>query len=280
MHLFNNVEPSDKKPIHFELSSESQDVETEFFSKISKSLPVKRFSQKLTPRKVPISDQDSGVEDEDSSPRPIPSPHPVSQKISKIQPSVPELSLVFDGNFKESNHQSNTLALVNPEHPPLLINHSEHFKPLQPELPDKKHSPEAEAGKPSVEIPNQLTQSTASLKNSKVKQPSICKKGTPILGTTLLNHLLLMCYFLMFLRIFKKSLLEMYKQKSILKDRPHLILGSVLLLHSPTHTILSFHPIIQEDQGNCRYLLHHYHLIVPQMFVTVVSIMVIFNIVQ
>ncbi|XP_063092499.1 SCL-interrupting locus protein isoform X2 [Cavia porcellus] len=187
LHLFNNVEPSDKKPIHFELSSESQDVETEFFSKISKSLPVKRFSQKLTPRKVPISDQDSGVEDEDSSPRPIPSPHPVSQKISKIQPSVPELSLVFDGNFKESNHQSNTLALVNPEHPPLLINHSEHFKPLQPELPDKKHSPEAEAGKPSVEIPNQLTQSTASLKNSKVKQPSICKKGNSHLGNDIVK---------------------------------------------------------------------------------------------
>lgn len=33
---------------------------------------------------MPISDHDSGVEDEDVSPRPIPSPHPVSQKVSLI----------------------------------------------------------------------------------------------------------------------------------------------------------------------------------------------------
>ncbi|KAM6172469.1 SCL-interrupting locus protein isoform 2-T2 [Erethizon dorsatum] len=183
LHLFNNVEPSDKNPIHFELSPESQDAETKFFSKISESLSVKRFSQKLTPGKIAISDRDSGVEDEDFSPRPVPSPHPVSQKISKIQPSVPELSLVFDGNFKESNHLSNTLALMNTENPPLLISHSEHLKPLQPELHDEKHSPQAAAGEPSLKmIPNQLTQSTASLKHCKVKQPPTCKKGNPQFG--------------------------------------------------------------------------------------------------
>ena len=43
-----------------------------------------RSSQKLPPGKMPISDHDSGVEDEDVSPRPIPSPHPVSQKVSLI----------------------------------------------------------------------------------------------------------------------------------------------------------------------------------------------------
>ncbi|XP_023579955.1 SCL-interrupting locus protein [Octodon degus] len=173
LHLFNNVEPSDKNLIHFELSSESQDVENKFFSNISKNLSVKRCSQKLTPGKIPASDPDSGVEDEDFSPRPVPSPHPVSQKISKIQPSVPELSLVFDSNFKESNHLSNTLALMNTEIPP-LINHSEHLKPFQPDLHDEKHNPEAEAGDPLKMIPNQLTQSTAPLKLCKVKQPSSC----------------------------------------------------------------------------------------------------------
>ncbi|XP_010608563.1 SCL-interrupting locus protein isoform X2 [Fukomys damarensis] len=183
LHLFSNVQPSDKNPIRFELSSESQDAETEFFSKISKSLSVKRFSQKLIPGEIPISNPDPGVEDEDFSPRPIPSPHPVSQKISKIQPSVPELSLVFDGNFKESNHLSNTLALVNTENPPLLTSHSEHLKPLQPELHDEKSSPETEA----AQIPNQLTQDTASLKHYKVKQPSTCKKGSSYLGNDIVK---------------------------------------------------------------------------------------------
>lgn len=31
-----------------------------------------------------MNDHDSGVEDEDVSPRPIPSPHPVSQKVSLV----------------------------------------------------------------------------------------------------------------------------------------------------------------------------------------------------
>ncbi|XP_058537179.1 SCL-interrupting locus protein isoform X2 [Ochotona princeps] len=76
LHLFKNVEPSDKNSIHFELSAESQAAETEFFNKVSANLSVKRSSQKSSPGKMPLSDPDSGVEDEDFSPRPIPSPHP------------------------------------------------------------------------------------------------------------------------------------------------------------------------------------------------------------
>lgn len=41
-------------------------------------------SQKLPPGKMPMNDHDSGVEDESVSPRPIPSPHPVSQKVSLV----------------------------------------------------------------------------------------------------------------------------------------------------------------------------------------------------
>nr|XP_029138159.1 SCL-interrupting locus protein [Labrus bergylta] len=50
-----------------------------------------------------VSDQDSGVEDEDLSPRPSPSPHPPAQQSRRVQPSVPELSLLIDSSFS-SNH--------------------------------------------------------------------------------------------------------------------------------------------------------------------------------
>ncbi|XP_010983018.3 SCL-interrupting locus protein isoform X1 [Camelus dromedarius] len=187
LHLFKNVEPSDKNPVYFELSTEAQNAEREFFNKVSKNLPIKRASQKLSPGKMPINDHDSGVEDEDVSPRPIPSPHPVSQKVSKIQPSVPELSLVLDGNFIESNPVPNQLEMVNNENPPLLINHSEHFETLQPQLYDEKHSPEAEAVESSLRgLPSQLNRDTAPLRHCKVRQPSTCKKGNPHIKNTVI----------------------------------------------------------------------------------------------
>ncbi|NWT15522.1 STIL protein, partial [Vireo altiloquus] len=81
---FQNVEPSDKSPIWFELSAENQNAETEFFSRICKKLPIKSPPQGSSPSKLSASDHDSGVEDEDLSPRPIPSPHPVSQQIQRL----------------------------------------------------------------------------------------------------------------------------------------------------------------------------------------------------
>ncbi|NXA06521.1 STIL protein, partial [Sapayoa aenigma] len=81
---FQNVEPSEKSPIQFELSAENQNAETEFFSSICKKLPIKSPLQGSSPSKLSASDHDSGVEDEDLSPRPIPSPHPVSQQIQRL----------------------------------------------------------------------------------------------------------------------------------------------------------------------------------------------------
>ncbi|NXU61154.1 STIL protein, partial [Horornis vulcanius] len=81
---FQNVEPSDKSLIQFELSAENQNAETEFFSRICKKLPIKSPPQGASPSKLSASDHDSGVEDEDLSPRPIPSPHPVSQQIQRL----------------------------------------------------------------------------------------------------------------------------------------------------------------------------------------------------
>ncbi|XP_054547355.1 SCL-interrupting locus protein-like [Talpa occidentalis] len=124
---------------------------------------------------MPINDPDSGVEDEDFSPRPIPSPHPVS----KIQPLVPELSLVLDGNFMGSNPLPNPLEMVNNENP-LLNNHCEHLEPLQSQLYDEKQSPETEAGEPCLRgPPNQLNQGTVPLRHCKIRQSSSCKKGNP-----------------------------------------------------------------------------------------------------
>ncbi|XP_042321162.1 SCL-interrupting locus protein [Sceloporus undulatus] len=98
LHLFKNVEPSGKCPIQFELSSENKHAEMEFFSKILKNVSISSLSQSTSPNK--LSDHDSGVED-DTSPRLFPSPYPVCQQITEIQPSVPELSIVFDGGPTE-----------------------------------------------------------------------------------------------------------------------------------------------------------------------------------
>ncbi|XP_036035331.1 SCL-interrupting locus protein isoform X3 [Onychomys torridus] len=172
LHLFNNIEPSDKSLIHFELSAESQDAEAEFFSKISKNLSVKRSPQKVSSGKISINKPEADFEDEDFSPRPMPSPHPVSEKISQIQPSVPELSLVLDSNFVDSHHQSDPLEMMTMENPLLM-------KPLQPELCDDKHSSEADAGEPSLKgTPNQLSQDTA-LRQYRGKRSPTCKKEWP-----------------------------------------------------------------------------------------------------
>ncbi|XP_062995222.1 SCL-interrupting locus protein [Elgaria multicarinata webbii] len=112
LHVFKNVEPADKYPIQFELNSESKNSEMEFFSKISKKVSFSSPSQGSSPSKLSVSDHDSGVE-EDASPRPFPRPHPVSQQMTGIQPSVPELSIVFDGVSAESLPTSKKVMVMN-----------------------------------------------------------------------------------------------------------------------------------------------------------------------
>ncbi|NXD22748.1 STIL protein, partial [Spelaeornis formosus] len=122
VHLFKNVEPSDKSPIQFELSAGNQNAETEFFSRICRKLPIKSPPQGTSPSKLSASDHDSGVEDEDLSPRPIPSPHPVSQQVTRIFPSVPELSLILDGSFIESGQSSKPVGTSNAKSLPTVPN--------------------------------------------------------------------------------------------------------------------------------------------------------------
>ncbi|XP_066481167.1 SCL-interrupting locus protein [Tiliqua scincoides] len=123
LHLFQDVDPSDKYPIQFELSSENKNAEMEFFSKISKNISLQSQSQVSSPGKLSVSDHDSGVED-DASPRPFPHPHPVSQKVTEIQPSVPELSIVFDSKFKESVPTSKHVMTVDKNFFPSPIFHT------------------------------------------------------------------------------------------------------------------------------------------------------------
>nr|XP_006126499.1 SCL-interrupting locus protein isoform X1 [Pelodiscus sinensis] len=178
LHLFKNVEPSDKHPIQFELSAENQNAETEFFSNVSKNLSIRSSPQGSSPSKLSVSDHDSGVEDEDLSPRPIPSPHPVSQQVTRIHPSVPELSLIFDGSFIEPKPMSQPMETMNNKNQPLLVHQLKKKTcstgPLYHQNPcsdSDKQSCSTHVAHPSLrQPPSQLNQIIPILKPCKAKQ--------------------------------------------------------------------------------------------------------------
>ncbi|XP_075038136.1 SCL-interrupting locus protein [Mixophyes fleayi] len=103
LHLFKNVESTKQSYLHFELTTQSQNSEASLFNEVSKTISTTVMKQNVSPSKLSVSDHDSGVEDEDFSPRPSPRPHPSFQQVTKIHPSVPELSLVF-GSVLEPKH--------------------------------------------------------------------------------------------------------------------------------------------------------------------------------
>ncbi|KAM3668478.1 SCL-interrupting locus protein isoform 2-T2 [Ammospiza maritima maritima] len=165
VHLFKNVEASDKSPIQFELSAENQNAETEFFSRICKKLPIKSPPQGSSPSKLSASDHDSGVEDEDLSPRPIPSPHPVSQQVTRIFPSVPELSLILDGSFIEPGQSSKPVGTSGAKSLPTVPNQPMKKKCcMRPTCHPSQHSEDrqnfpANVGDPSLRrLPNPINQ--------------------------------------------------------------------------------------------------------------------------
>ncbi|XP_052447300.1 SCL-interrupting locus protein homolog [Carassius gibelio] len=102
--LYKNVEPSEGWPLQFELSAENQNQETVLFEEVLSQTGTTLAASSAAPKKkLSISDHDSGVEDEDLSPRPSPNPHPVSQQTRLVHPSVPELSMVLDGSFLDGS---------------------------------------------------------------------------------------------------------------------------------------------------------------------------------
>uniref|UniRef100_A0A4W6FVP9 STIL centriolar assembly protein n=1 Tax=Lates calcarifer TaxID=8187 RepID=A0A4W6FVP9_LATCA len=91
----------DGQTLQCELGSEGHSRQVEVFRDAQRS-----FNRAPPPAAgLSVSDQDSGVEDEDLSPRPSPSPHLPAQQTRRVQPSVPELSLLIDSSFS-SNHSS------------------------------------------------------------------------------------------------------------------------------------------------------------------------------
>ncbi|KFQ82797.1 SCL-interrupting locus protein, partial [Phaethon lepturus] len=191
VHLFKNVEPSDKSPLQFELSAENQNAETEFFSRVCKKLPVRSPSQGCSPNKLSASDHDSGVEDEDLSPRPIPSPHPVSQQVTRIFPSVPELSLVLDGSFIESGQLSKPVGTLNAKSLPSVLHQPIKKKwclgspYYRTQCSEDRQNFSANMGDPSLrQLPGNLNQKIPTSRPSRGKQALLqqqlhCKKACP-----------------------------------------------------------------------------------------------------
>ncbi|XP_030583364.1 SCL-interrupting locus protein homolog isoform X2 [Archocentrus centrarchus] len=85
----------DGQTLQVELGSEDHSRQMEVFRKAQISFS----SAPPLAASLSVNDQDSGVEDEDVSPRPSPSPHPPAQQARRVQPSVPELSLLIDTSF-------------------------------------------------------------------------------------------------------------------------------------------------------------------------------------
>ncbi|KAJ8395478.1 hypothetical protein AAFF_G00032120 [Aldrovandia affinis] len=111
LSLYKHVEVSEGRSLQFELSAESQNQETEFFMEVASRASVTRTAgpAAASPQsKLSLSGHDSGVEDEELSPRPSPNPHPLSQQTRRVHPSVPELSLVMDGSFLDGRKCSAT----------------------------------------------------------------------------------------------------------------------------------------------------------------------------
>ncbi|XP_034035158.1 LOW QUALITY PROTEIN: SCL-interrupting locus protein homolog [Thalassophryne amazonica] len=99
--LFQQVSAAEGQTLRFQFASDGCHRQVEIFREAQIS-----FSSAPSPAAhLSISDHDSGVEDEDLSPRPSPSPHFLVQQVKRVQPSVPELSLLVDASFTPSDQE-------------------------------------------------------------------------------------------------------------------------------------------------------------------------------
>ncbi|XP_061540181.1 SCL-interrupting locus protein homolog isoform X3 [Phycodurus eques] len=92
--LHQQVAPAEGQTLEFELSPEGHVGQVQVFQDARSS-----FSRGGSHTAAAICERDSGVEDDDGSPRPSPRPHVPAQQAPRVQPAVPELSLLIDGSF-------------------------------------------------------------------------------------------------------------------------------------------------------------------------------------
>ncbi|KAI5101143.1 SCL-interrupting locus protein-like, partial [Silurus meridionalis] len=176
--MYKNVEPAEGRSLRFELSAESQNQDTELFKEALSRSALQRATSlaAAVPNKVSISDHDSGVEDEDLSPRPSPNPHPINQQMRQVQPSVPELSMVLDGSFldgKVMESHEHTLA-----HPPLRSSNSK-TSPSHPA--PRPPAQNVMSGPPPIRRPLTpvLSQPKLNRTQSTIGHHSVCRNSGP-----------------------------------------------------------------------------------------------------
>ncbi|XP_077441101.1 uncharacterized protein LOC144063047 isoform X2 [Vanacampus margaritifer] len=85
--------PAEGRTLEFELIPEGHLGQVQVFRDAQNS-----FGGGGPRRAAAVSEQDSGVEDDDWSPRPTPRPHLPVQQARPLQPAVPELSLLMDSS--------------------------------------------------------------------------------------------------------------------------------------------------------------------------------------
>ncbi|KAK2835105.1 hypothetical protein Q5P01_015589 [Channa striata] len=165
--LYQQVASVDSQTLQCELGSHVPSRQMEVFTKAQSSLNSTSSPAAALPS---VSDQDSGVEDEDLSPRPSPSPHAPAQQTRRIQPSVPELSLLIDGSFS-SNHNGWQEPPSTHRHPPPPSADRKSAPPTRNNNPTTTTNTTSSSSAPTLAPPAPHLHSTP---NSNLQQPCNC----------------------------------------------------------------------------------------------------------